>query len=94
MDSVTILGLVAGFLTTSAFLPQVIKIWKSKSSKDISFVTFLTLFLGAVSWLIYGVLIRAWPVILANGLTMVLVATIIVLKIRYERYDKARSQEP
>ncbi|MBF0526417.1 MAG: SemiSWEET transporter [Deltaproteobacteria bacterium] len=92
MDSVTVLGLVAGFFTTSAFLPQVIKIWKSKSSKDISFVTFLTLFLGTVSWLIYGVLICAWPVILANGLTMVLVATIIVLKIRYGRCGRERDQ--
>ena len=83
MDFVTILGLVAGILTTIAFLPQVIKTWKSKSAKDFSFGMLITFSLGVFLWLLYGIAKNDLPVILANLLTFVLNLIIIVLKTKY-----------
>lgn len=77
------LGMLAGTLTTIAFLPQLIRTWQSKSTKDISLGMFLIFTGGVVLWLIYGVLINSLPVMLANGLTFLLASAILVLKIRY-----------
>ncbi len=81
MDSITILGLVGGTLTTVSFLPQVFKTWKSRSAKDVSLWMFLILSLGIVMWIIYGFLIDSIPVIAANIVSFVLVFTILILKI-------------
>ncbi len=83
MDFVTILGLLAGTLTTIAFLPQLIKTWQSKSTKDIS-LGMLTIFsAGVFLWLIYGIYLQALPIILANLFTLVFNLIIASLKIRY-----------
>ncbi|MBL1211339.1 SemiSWEET transporter, partial [Geminocystis sp. GBBB08] len=58
MTFVTIIGLIAGFLTTISFLPQVIKTWRSKSAQDISLGMFLSFCLGVLFWLIYGILLK------------------------------------
>lgn len=81
MDSITILGLVGGTLTTVSFLPQVFKTWKSRSAKDVSLWMFLILSLGIVMWIIYGFLIDSIPVIAANIVSFILVFTILILKI-------------
>ncbi|MBI5453712.1 MAG: SemiSWEET transporter [Deltaproteobacteria bacterium] len=81
MDSITILGLVGGTLTTVSFLPQVFKTWKSRSAKDVSLWMFLILSLGIVMWIIYGFLIGSIPVIAANIVSFILVFTILILKI-------------
>lgn len=78
-----VLGLVAGTLTTIAFLPQVIKAFKTKHTKDLSFPTFLLLALGIVLWLIYGILIRQIPIILANTAALILIGFILAMKIKY-----------
>ena len=83
-DPITLLGLVAGMLTTAAFLPQVVKSWKSKSTKDVSLGMFLVLCIGIVLWLIYGFLTDDIPLIAANGVTLFLAGTILVFKIRYK----------
>ena len=83
MESATLFGLMAGTLTTVAFVPQVVKIWKAKSADDISFGTFFIFSLGVFFWLVYGIMIGALPVVLANAVTLVLAVTIIVLKMRY-----------
>lgn len=77
------LGMLAGTLTTIAFLPQLIRIWQTKSTKDISLGMFLIFTGGVLLWLIYGVLINSLPVMLANGLTFLLASAILVLKLRY-----------
>jgi len=64
-----IIGLVAGILTTLAFLLQLTKTWKSKSAKDMSLVMLITVTTGAFLWLIYSVLIQATPIIFANIVT-------------------------
>ncbi len=79
-----VLGTVAGILTTLSFVPQVVKIWKSKSAGDISFGMFLLFSAGILLWLIYGILIGAQPIIVANAVTLALALTIIVMKIRYK----------
>ena len=78
-----IIGLMAATLSTVSFLPQVIQIFKTKHTKDISLVTFIILSFGIFLWLIYGILIMQTPVILANSVTLVLVIAILVMKIKY-----------
>ena len=78
------IGFFAAFCTTFAFLPQAIKVYKSKSTKDISLYMFLIFTIGVLSWLIYGIIINDWPVILANAVTLVLSFFILVYKLRYK----------
>ena len=80
---ITVLGLLAGTLTTISFIPQVIKIWKFKGTKDISFLMYLVFFTGILLWFSYGVLINNTPIIIANGVSLVLVFMVLALKIRY-----------
>jgi MtN3 and saliva related transmembrane protein len=79
---VTLLGLLAGMLTTVAFIPQVIKTWRTRSTHDISLAMFAIFTAGVFTWLIYGLLIGDLPVILANCVTLVLAGTIVFFKLR------------
>jgi MtN3 and saliva related transmembrane protein len=79
----TMIGLVAAICTTSSFLPQVIKAWRSRSTHDISAGMFVLQTTGNSMWLLYGVLIADLPLVLANAITLALVAAILVLKLRY-----------
>jgi len=83
MDEVMILGLAAGTLTTAAFVPQLAKAWRSKSTGDLSWGMLVTFSTGVLLWLIYGVWIDSLPVILANAITLLLQAGIVSLKIKY-----------
>lgn len=84
MNSTAILGYVAGTLTTIAFLPQVIQTWKTKSTKDISLGMFVSFCTGVFLWLIYGILIDSYPVIITNVATLALALIILSLKIKYK----------
>lgn len=79
----TTIGLIAAFCTTLAFLPQVIKIWKTKSAGDLSLVTFTVFTFGVALWLVYGVLTDDLPVILANIVTLMLQGALLTQMIRY-----------
>jgi MtN3 and saliva related transmembrane protein len=83
MDKTTILGLAAGFLTTIAFVPQVHKIWTSKSAKDVSLPTFLAFTLGVGLWLGYGIAKQEPPIIIWNAITLVLAGSILAMKLRF-----------
>lgn len=83
MDGVMVLGLAAGTLTTAAFVPQLAKAWRSKSTGDLSWGMLITFSTGVLLWLIYGVWIDSLPVILANAVTLLLQAGIVSLKIKY-----------
>ena len=72
MELITILGLVAATLTTTSFLPQVIKVIKTKHVKDLSLNMYLLLGTGILFWTIYGVFRNDLPVILANGISFIL----------------------
>ena len=78
------LGLIAGGLTTAAFFPQVLKIWKTRSAADIPLGMFVLFSTGVLFWILYGVSIGSVPVVLANGITLVLALAIIAFKIRFK----------
>ena len=77
MTAITLLGLVAALFTTASFVPQVVKTWRSGSSADLSLGMYTIFAIGIVLWLVYGVLIRDLPVVLANGVTLLLVLTVL-----------------
>ncbi len=84
MDMASIIGYIAGALTTIAFVPQVIKIWKTKSTKDISLTMFIVFCFGIFLWMIYGIMLHSFPVIIANATGLVLGLLIIIFKIKYK----------
>ena len=92
MDITNIIGTLAGTLTTIAFIPQVVKTWKTRSAHDISLFMFLLFSCGVLLWLIYGILLQALPIILANGITLTLSTSILVLKIRFMINRQQRPQ--
>ena len=84
MNSIQILGLLAGFCTTIAFLPQVVKTWKTRSAKDLSLGMFSFFCFGVLLWLIYGILVNDVPVIAANMITLMLASTLLFFKLRFK----------
>lgn len=84
IDSNEIIGLIAGVLTTAAFVPQVYKTWKSKSAESLSLTMYLVFFVGIIMWLIYGIHIKSLAMIFANTVTGILALLLIFFKIRYK----------
>ena len=85
MNAIDIIGLVAAALTTGSFVPQVVRLWRTRDAEGISLVTFAVFSVGVVLWLIYGVMVHSWPVILSNAVTIVLTIAIVVLTMRFRR---------
>ena len=79
-----IIGLAAATLTTAAFIPQVYKTWKTKSVDELSLTMYLVFFIGIVLWLIYGIYIDSFSIILANTITGFLVLLLIYFKLKYK----------
>ena len=84
MDIITIIGLAAGFCTTVAFMPQVVKTWRTKSAKDLSLGMYSIFCTGIILWLAYGILISDLPIILANIVTLVLALSILYFKLTFK----------
>ena len=84
IDIFEIIGLIAAVLTTSSFIPQAVKTWKTKSAGNLSLAMYIAMFTGIVLWLIYGIHLRSLPMILANAVTALLTLIIIVFKLRYK----------
>ncbi len=92
-DPASVLGLLAGVLTTVAYLPQVVRTWKRKSAGDLSLSMVVCTTLGVFLWFVYGLTIRSMPVIVANSVTFVLTSTVLVLRLRYgKRGGRAAGQ--
>lgn len=83
MNPITLIGLAAAFCTTIAFLPQVIRTWRTRSTRDLSLSMFLVFTTGIFLWLVYGLILRDIPLIAANGTTFVLSGTILYFKLRH-----------
>lgn len=83
MPGIAILGYVAACCSTLAFLPQVIKTWRTRSTGDLSLPTFLTVASGSVLWLVYGWLRADVPIVVTNAIIFVLASTILWLKLRF-----------
>ena len=76
------IGIIAAILTTSAFIPQVYKIYKEKKAQGVSLTMYLIMFVGVLLWLVYGVLIGSIAIILANSITAVLQLLVIIFKLK------------
>ena len=84
MDSITILGLIGGTFTTASFFPQVLKTWKTRSTKDVSLGMFILLSVGITFWIAYGLKIGSVPVIAANSISLVLTLAMLGMKLLYK----------
>ncbi|MDH5367484.1 MAG: SemiSWEET transporter [Cyclobacteriaceae bacterium] len=84
MGIYTIVGLTAAAFTTFSFLPQAIKVIKTKQTKDLSLVMYSVLTIGLFLWLTYGILVKDIPVIIANLITFIFAAIILIMKIKYK----------
>ena len=83
MNTTNIIGYFAAFLTTAAFLPQAIHSWKTRDLSGISLPMYSMFSLGVACWLIYGLMINSWPVIMANSITLVLACAVLILKLMH-----------
>lgn len=82
MDYIKIVGFIAAALTTFAFFPQAIKVIRTRDTKSISVVMYFVVTAGLILWLVYGILLRDLPLILANFITLIPAITILVMKIK------------
>lgn len=82
---INFIGSSAAICTTISFVPQLFRVWRLKSARDISLTMFLIFSLGVFLWLVYGIYIRSFPVILANAITLALSLAILILKLQYDR---------
>jgi MtN3 and saliva related transmembrane protein len=78
-----LIGYIAGFLTTISFLPQVIQVYKTRSTVDISLGMYSVFVLGIAFWLAFGIVTNNWPVIIPNVITFVLAGSVLVMKLRF-----------
>ena len=81
--SATAIGFFAAILTTISFLPQVFKVWQTRSAKDVSLGMYMLFTLGVALWLIYGVLLNSWPIIASNLVTLLLAGVVLAMKLRF-----------
>jgi MtN3 and saliva related transmembrane protein len=84
MAAIEILGLVAGTITSITFLPQVVKIWQTRSAKDISIMMLLLLMLGVVLWLIYGLVIMSAAIIYTNSMVLAMSLIMLYFKLKFK----------
>lgn len=82
IDQNEIIGLIAAVCTTFAFIPQVMKVWKTKQTKDLSLRMYSIMFIGIILWLVYGIRIDSLSIIMANVVTATLVGMILVYIIK------------
>jgi len=83
MTLTDLIGTIAAVLTTISFLPQALHTFRTKDVRGISLGMYSAFTLGVAMWLVYGMLLGAWPVVIANLITLALASTILVMKLRY-----------
>jgi len=83
MHPTELIGYAAATLTTMAFIPQVLQTWRQRSAHGISLGMYAIFTGGVVLWLVYGVLLDAWPVVIANAATLALALSMLVMKVRF-----------
>lgn len=83
MNSIIILGLIAGTITSAGFIPQIIKVLHTKHAGDVALLQPIILSIGICLWLIYGLLQQDIAIILANGFSLICNLALIGLKVRY-----------
>ena len=94
MISPDVYGFIAAALTTVAFLPQVVKTWRTKKAEDISIVMLLMFTTGLLFWIIYAIQTHILPVLMANLITFIFNVTILTLKLIYGKKPSAEENCP
>ncbi len=84
MDIINLVGAAGGIVSSVTFLPQVIKIWKTKSAKDLSMGTLMFLVLNVSLWLLYGILTNLYPIIITNGIVLSMVFIMVYFKLTFK----------
>ncbi len=84
MTAIEILGLAAGTISSITFLPQVIRVWKTKSAKDLSFNMLLLLILGVTMWLTYGILQKDVAIIYTNSMVLTMAFIMFYFKLKFK----------
>jgi MtN3 and saliva related transmembrane protein len=85
MDWIQFAGHFGAFLSSVTFIPQVYRVWKTRSANDLSMTMMLIVFTSTIIWLVYGVALMLWPVILANSVIAVLSLMLIYFKLVFKR---------
>jgi MtN3 and saliva related transmembrane protein len=85
MDWIQIAGHIGAFLSSITFIPQVYKVWRTKSVEDLSLAMMLIVATSTLIWLVYGIALQLWPVILANGVIFCLSLLLIYFKLVYSK---------
>ena len=83
MTLIDLIGTVAAILTTASFLPQAWHTFQTKDVRGISLGMYSVFTLGVAMWLVYGILLSAWPIVISNAITVALASAILVMKLRY-----------
>lgn len=84
MDYIGLLGFAAGTVTVVSFIPQTLRVWRTRSTHDLSGWSYGLLVIGSTMWASYGVLKADWPIILPNVIVLILISTILVAKVRFK----------
>jgi MtN3 and saliva related transmembrane protein len=83
MNSVDWIGSAAATFTTISFVPQAWKVWRTHHTADISLGMYALFTFGVALWLAYGILLTAWPIIIANCITLLLAGAVLVMKLKF-----------
>jgi len=83
MQIIDVIGFFAAVLTTSSFVPQAVHTFRTWDVSGISLVMYSVFTAGVALWLVYGLLLGAWPIVIANAITLSLACSILVMKLRY-----------
>jgi MtN3 and saliva related transmembrane protein len=82
--AVNLIGFLAAACTTISFVPQLVRVWQLRSAREISLIMFSVFSCGVFLWLLYGILVRSVPIILANAISLALSLGILALKLRFD----------
>jgi len=93
VESLTLLGYIAGAITTGSFVPQVYKTFTTKSVEDLSYWMLLLMLTGLTLWLLYGIELNELPIILTNAVTGLLVLSLIVMKYTFTKKYPEKNME-
>jgi MtN3 and saliva related transmembrane protein len=91
LSPASLVGAGAAICSMASFTPQIVKIWRERDASSVSLRMYVVTVTGFVLWTTYGVMQRAWPIILANFVCLILSATVLVLKWRFSRRGAARA---
>lgn len=84
-DYIEYVGMLAGFCTTIAFVPQLVKVLKTKAVQDISILMYFIFIIGLILWIVYGIYYSSWPLIIANFFTLLFASAILFIKLLLDK---------